>query len=195
MKSSEEPELSDRFKDALVYAAQVHSGQTRKGGSVPYVSHLLAVCGLVLEHGGSEEEAIAALLHDAVEDQPKRTSLDDIAQRFGDEVARIVEGCSDTVTHPKPPWRKRKERYLRHLESADEAILRVSCADKLHNVRTMLTDLRRNGDEFWNRFNAGRKEQLWYYRSLAEVFTRRLPGALSSELQRGVDDLVEESSA
>ncbi|MDP8929463.1 MAG: HD domain-containing protein [Actinomycetota bacterium] len=195
MESSEESQLSERFKDALVYAAQVHAGQTRKGSAVPYVSHLLSVCGLVLEHGGSEEEAIAALLHDAVEDRPDRTSLEKIEERFGDEVARIVRGCSDTVTHPKPQWRPRKERYLRHLESVDEAILRVSCADKLHNVRTMLTDLRKDGDKFWDRFNAGREEQLWYHRSLAEVFARRFPGPLCEELQRGVEELVEEATA
>ncbi len=185
--------LSGRFEDALVYAARVHSGQRRKGTDVPYVSHLLAVAGLVLEDGGSEDQAISALLHDALEDQPERTSPDEIAHRFGDEVARIVEECSDTVTHPKPPWRERKERYLEHLECADEAVLRVSCADKLHNARTILRDVRRHGDEVWRRFNAGREDQLWYYQSLAEVFTRRFPSPLSDELRRVVDDLEQEA--
>lgn len=187
--------LSARFENALVYASRVHAGQTRKGGDVPYVSHLLAVAGLVLEDGGTEDEAIAALLHDAIEDQPELTSLEEIAERFGDEVARIVEGCSDTLEHPKPPWHERKRGYLEHLESADEAVLRVSCADKLHNVRTMLTDLRTNGDDFWSRFNASREDQLWYYRSLADLFARRFSSPLSEELQQRVKELEGESKA
>lgn len=188
-------QLSERFELALVYATRIHAGQRRKGTDIPYVSHLLAVSGMVLEDGGSEDQAVAALLHDAIEDQPDRTSLDEIARRFGPEVARIVEGCSDTVTHPKPPWRERKERYLRHLESADEAVLRVSCADKLHNVRSIAVDLRTHGKEVWTRFNAGKDEQLWYHRSLAEVFARRFPGRLSGELRRQVDELTRAATA
>lgn len=195
MPSRSATQLSERFEQALVYATRVHAGQLRKGAEVPYVSHLLTVAGMVLEDGGTEDQAVAALLHDAIEDQPERTSLEEIDRRFGAEVARIVAGCSDTLTHPKPPWRERKERYLRHLETADEAVLQVSCADKLHNVRAILADLRTYGHAVWMRFTASREEQLWYHQSLAEVFARRFPGRLSGELRRAVGELVEEAAS
>lgn len=184
--------LGPRFDDGLAYAAQVHRGQTRKGTDVPYLAHLLSVAALVLEHGGTEDQAIAALLHDALEDQAGRTSRQAIAHRFGEDVARIVVGCSDTLPDEhrdggKPPWRFRKERYLAHLETAPEDELLVSCADKLHNARTILSDVRADaGMAYWARFNAGRDEQLWYQRVLADVFARRLPGPLSDELVRTV---------
>jgi (p)ppGpp synthase/HD superfamily hydrolase len=133
-----EPLLGQRFQAALVQAARLHQRQVRKQSGVPYVSHLLAVCALVLEDGGSEDEAIAALLHDAVEDQGGAQTLDHIRNLFGDEVAAIVDGCSDTDQDPKPPWRERKEAYLRHLAdpATSASVLRVATADKLHNARS-----------------------------------------------------------
>lgn len=139
-----------------------------------YVSHLLNVSGLVLWDGGSEEEAIAGLLHDALEDHPELTSAGEIAKRFGERVAQIVQGCTDTPPDyrggAKPPWRERKQSYLLHLRDADTGIRRVSMADKLDNARAILTDYRQIGDALWSRFNAGRDDQLWYLRTLADVF-------------------------
>jgi (p)ppGpp synthase/HD superfamily hydrolase len=176
--------LGDRFDDALVYAADLHRDQVRKESRVPYVSHLLAVTSLVIEDGGDEDEAIAALLHDAVEDQGGAPRLEDIRRRYGDGVAAIVAGCSDTDQTPKPPWRLRKEAYLAHLAdpATPASVLRVSAADKLHNARSVLADRRVLGDLVWDRFNAGREEQLWYYRAVVEVMRTRFPGRLTDEL-------------
>lgn len=161
---------SERFENAFVYAYQLHARQTRKGGDVPYISHLMAVCGLVMEHGGDEDQAIAALLHDAVEDQGGQPTADEIERRFGSNVRRIVEGCTDTDQTPKPPWRKRKEDYIAHLRNAPLEVRLVSCCDKIHNARTILTDFRKEGEGVWSRFQVGPEQHLWYYRSLIEVF-------------------------
>jgi (p)ppGpp synthase/HD superfamily hydrolase len=137
---------------------------------VPYVGHLLSVAGLVIEADGTETEAIAALLHDAAEDQGGDATLDEIEKRFGRDVARIVDECSDTVVTPKPPWRQRKESYVAHLHEASDSTIRVSMADKLDNARAILRDLRRHGPQVWQRFNTDDpQEHLWYYRSLLEV--------------------------
>ena len=135
--------LTDRFKKALEYATVVHGGQPRKGTSVPYVSHLLAVCALVLEDGGDEDEAIAALLHDAVEDCGGQPRLEDIRWQFGDRVGDIVRACSDTDKTPKPLWKERKTQYIAHARQASPEARRVSCADKLHNARSILQRLPR----------------------------------------------------
>lgn len=174
--------LSDRFDDALVYAARLHREQTRKGSRIPYVSHLLAVCSLVLEHGGSEDQAIAGLLHDAAEDQGGATRLNEIRMRYGAAVAEIVADCTDAWTEPKPPWRPRKEAYLAALPSKRSASLLVSLADKTHNASAILGDYRGIGDKLWERFNGGREGTIWYYRSLSEVFDKVMPGALASQL-------------
>ena len=181
--------LSPRFREALVYAAELHADQVRKGGRIPYFAHLMAVSALVLEQGGAEDEAIAALLHDAVEDQGGIPTLHAIRARFGDGVAAIVDGCTDAVTNPKPTWRPRKEKYLRHLEEASPSVLLVSCADKVHNARSLVCDYRQHGDAIWARFNGGRDETLWYYRELTDVLGRRGPGPLSLELARVVGEL------
>lgn len=182
--------LTQRFEDALVYATQAHAGVFRKETAVPYVSHLLAVCAMVLESGGTEDEGIAALLHDAVEDAGGKGRLADIRARFGERVAEIVEGCSDTDETPKPPWRARKERYLRRLRSdADTATLRVSLADKLHNARSILRDHRAIGEAVWQRFSAGPAEQLWYFDSLVAVFRERSPGPMVEELAEVVAEI------
>jgi (p)ppGpp synthase/HD superfamily hydrolase len=187
--SEEAPLVTPRFRQALDYASVLHARQARKGTKVPYLSHLLAVCGLVLEDGGDEDEAIAALLHDAVEDQGGKPVLEEIRRRFGSKVAGIVAECTDTDEVPKPPWRKRKEEYLARLPEASPEALRVSCADKLHNLRSIVTDYRRIGERVFDRFSAGRDETLWYYRSLVGVYTARGAGALADELGRVLRDL------
>ena len=178
--------LSTRYTEAVEYARSHHAGDVRKGTTIPYLAHLLAVSSLVLEHGGGETEAIAGLLHDVVEDGGGKAALADIEVRFGPEVAAIVLGCSDTTEAVKEDWKVRKDRYLAHLEVAQPDVLLVSAADKLHNARSILSDLREHGDEVWARFNRGAPEQLWYYGSLRDVFLRRLPGRLSDELDRTV---------
>ena len=172
--------LTDRFADAVRYAIELHRSQVRKATSIPYVTHLLSVCSLVLEDGGNEDEAIAALLHDGPEDQGGKAVLEEIRARFGDAVAEIVAGLSDAMPSPgeaKAPWRSRKEAYLRGLEDASASVLRVSLADKLHNARSIQVDLRADGEAVWDRFNAGRSEQAWYYGELLAIFERRLPGS------------------
>jgi (p)ppGpp synthase/HD superfamily hydrolase len=181
--------LTRRFEDALVYATQAHEGQRRKKTSVPYVSHLLAVCALVLEDGGTEDEAIAALLHDAVEDQGGAVRAAEVRRRFGDRVADIVVACSDTDVKPKPPWRPRKEAYIAHVRAAPDAVRRVSLADKVHNARTILADYRVVGEDVWKRFSAGGDEQIWYYESLVDAFRRETSSRLLDELARVVGEL------
>jgi (p)ppGpp synthase/HD superfamily hydrolase len=178
--------LSARFDDALVYAARLHRDQIRKGSGIPYVSHLLAVCALVIEHGGSEDQAIAALLHDAAEDQGGGARLNDIRARYGAAVADIVADCTDAWTEPKPPWRPRKEAYLAALPSKPSTSLLVSLADKTHNAGAILTDYRVVGDALWDRFTGGRDGTIWYYRSLSEVFDQAMPGALAQHLSQAV---------
>jgi (p)ppGpp synthase/HD superfamily hydrolase len=187
------PMLTDRFAQAARFAIELHRTQTRKATSIPYVSHLFAVSGLVLEDGGNEDEAIAALLHDGPEDQGGRPVLDDIRGRFGETVATIVEALSDAMPaagDEKAPWRGRKEAYLSHLESAPASVLRVSLADKLHNARSILVDLGVHGEAVWKRFNAGRDEQAWYYGRLLAIFRDRLPDSRNlPELTRVLEEL------
>ncbi len=194
MAGSSSPALTARFAEALAYSAQLHTGQVRKATAIPYVSHLLAVCALVLEDGGGEDEAIAALLHDGPEDAGGHAALQEIRERFGDHVAHIVEECSDTLEHPKPPWRERKQRYLAHLEHASDEALRVSLADKLHNVRSINRDLAIHGEQVWKRFNASRQETICNYVKLAEVFARRRPGPMANELTHQVEKLKQHST-
>ena len=175
--------------DAAVFAMTIHADQVRKGADTPYLGHLLGVASLVLENGGDEDQAIAGLLHDAVEDQGAHQEPV-IRERFGDRVADIVMGCTDADTLPKPPWRERKERYIEHLEHASPDILLVSCADKVHNARAIVTDLKTHGDAVFDRFKAGKDGTLWYYATLARVFERRLPSVLSRELDDAVADMA-----
>ncbi len=184
-------QLTSRFEDALVYTAQLHSSQRRKGSNVPYLSHLMAVAATVLEFGGTEDEAIAGLLHDAVEDQGGAATLAVIEKRYGKTVAAIVAGCSDTDVVPKPPWKARKQAYLAHLQSASDGVLLVSAADKLHNARAILADLRNPavGDTVWSYFKASKADTLWYYRSLADTYLQKMP-ADKLPLAREVDAVV-----
>ncbi len=180
---------SPQFAAALIYANEIHAQQRRKGTNIPYITHLLAVAAIVGENGGSERAVIAALLHDAVEDQGGEARLHDIQTRFGEAVATIVRGCTDTLITPKPPWRARKEQYLAHLAAATPEILLVSVADKLHNARAILADLRAAGATTWARFNGGREGTLWYYRALVQIYTARHVGPLAAELDRVVTAL------
>jgi (p)ppGpp synthase/HD superfamily hydrolase len=183
------PLLSERFVDAFQFAVKLHAGQKRKRTQIPYVSHLMAVTALVLEDGGDEDQAIAAMLHDAVEDQGGRRVLDEIRQRYGDKVARVVDGLTDSYTIPKPPWRGRKECYIRHLWDADPGVIRVSLADKLHNARAILRDLRQYGDQVWDKFNGGKNGTLWYYRTLVKVFQEKSKSPLVLELDNTVSEI------
>lgn len=178
-----------RFRDALLYAAQLHATQVRKGSGTPYLAHLLAVAAIVLEHGGDEDEAIAALLHDAIEDQGGDATRQEIRRRFGPRVTQIVDECTDTDLEPKPPWRARKEAYLAHLPQASASARLVSAADKLHNARSILADYRQHGESVWQRFQGGRDGTLWYYAELARIFHEagRLP--LNDELALVVAEL------
>jgi len=177
----------EKFERALPYAAWLHRDQVRKGTSTPYITHLLAVASIVGENGGTEDEVVAALLHDAPEDQGGEARLRDIRAQFGDGVAKIVDGCTDTFETPKPPWRERKERYLAHLADAPESVRLVSSADKLHNARTVLSDYRLLGEDLWTRFNGKKAGTLWYYRAI--VGTLQGDGPIVEELDRVVTEL------
>jgi (p)ppGpp synthase/HD superfamily hydrolase len=189
------PVLTSRFAQAFAYAAALHALQIRKGTNIPYLSHLMSVSALVLEDGGDEDEAIAGLLHDAVEDQGGQATLEEIRRRFGDKVARIVLGCTDSDAVPKPPWRERKERYVAHIRHADADVRRVSSADKLHNARSILADYRVTGDALWSRFTAGKDEMLWYYRSLISGFRAAGGSRLVDQLDLVVSELERLSKA
>ena len=196
MKTEKRSALSGKFEEALLFAAQKHANQCRKYSEIPYISHLLATAGLVLEHGGTEEEVIAALLHDAAEDQGGAQTLADIRSRFGDAVADIVAGCSDDMPeqeNKKRPWKIRKTEHLEHMKQATRCVLLVSLADKIHNLRTILTDLHvLSVEEMWKRFNATPAESLWYYRTLQRIFAAQgeLPVALMKELTGLVEALA-----
>jgi (p)ppGpp synthase/HD superfamily hydrolase len=177
----------EKFERALPYAARVHWDQVRKGTSTPYITHLLAVASIVGENGGTEDEVVAALLHDAPEDQGGEARLRDIRDRFGARVAEIVDGCTDTYETPKPPWRERKESYLVHLADACGSVRLVSSADKLHNARTVLSDYRLLGEDLWTRFNGKKEGTLWYYRAI--VGTLQGDGPIVGELDRVVSAL------
>jgi len=194
MSDASRSTATPRFLDALTYAIQLHGADVRKGTGAPYVAHLLGVCALVLLDGGSEDEAIAALLHDALEDHPEEASPEMISRRFGQDVLAIVKACTDTPEGykggPKPPWRDRKTAYLEHVRRADRRALRVGLADKLDNARSTLRDYREMGDTLWSRFNAGKDDQLRYCRSLVTAFREAgAEGFLIEELDDVVTDL------
>jgi (p)ppGpp synthase/HD superfamily hydrolase len=182
-------DLGARYADAVGWAVELHAGQVRKASSTPYVAHLVHVSALVLEFGGDEDEAIAALLHDALEDT--HATRADIEERYGPTIAAIVACCSDAETRPKPPWRQRKERFLERLQASPEpGVLRVVGADKLHNARSLVRDHHRLGDALWEHFNAGPQEQLWYHREVAALVAASPGGDLSRELDAAVDALA-----
>ncbi len=181
--------LSTRFDHALLFASQVHRDQDRKKSGIPYISHLLGVASIVLDYGGDEEMAIAALLHDAVEDHGGRPMLKMIEQIFGSRVAKIVDGCTDSYAEDprkKEGWERRKFRYLRRIRHEDAETRFVSAADKLYNARAVLRDLRYNGDTAFERFSAPKTKIIWYYRSLV---TEYRAGGVTHLLKPLLDDL------
>ena len=164
--------LSEKFEEALVYATQAHCNQMRKQTGIPYIAHILGVTAIAMEYGADEMEGIGALLHDTVEDCAGADRLKDIKARFGEKVAKIVEGCTDSDETPKPPWLERKKNYLEHLPKSDASTRLVSASDKLHNVRAIVADLRRHGPEVFERFKGKKDGTLWYYRSLVTAFRK-----------------------
>ena len=188
-KNTNLPLFSPKFQKALDYAARVHARQVRKKTGRPYIGHLMSVASIVIEYGGDEEMAIAALLHDAVEDQGGLPRLREIRKKFGKRVAHIVDGCTDSYVEPKPPWLERKRAYVERIRRESVEVLLVSAADKLSNVRETLHDLRTQGSRVFERF-AGKKEgTLWYYRALVEEFRKAGGNPLVDELARAVSEL------
>lgn len=181
--------LTDRFDEALAYASRLHRDQRRKGTDVPYVAHLLGVASIALENGANEDQAIAALLHDAVEDQGGLARLDEIRTRFGPLVADIVSDCTDAAIEPKPEWRSRKEAYIASLAHKQIASLQVSLADKTHNAGAIVADLVVHGNALWSRFTGGRDGTLWYYGALANAFSARIPGPAVDRYAGLVEDM------
>lgn len=156
---------SVRLASAFSLAVELHGDHIRKGTGVPYLTHLMMVSAMVGEYGGDEDLMIAALLHDALEDRPDRISLPEIVHRFGWRVGRVVEGCSDCQSKPKPPWEQRKRAFLERLRTESGDVKLVAAADKLHNANTLLRDAQHMGDDLWRRFNAPKDKQCWYLRS------------------------------
>ncbi len=196
--------LTDRYTRAVDLARTLHAGEIRKGTTIPYLAHVLSVSALVLEHDGSEDQAIAALLHDTAEDHGGQARVDQLRIDFGDTVADIVAACSDSLVedrNAKAPWPERKVAYIAHLESESADVALVSAADKLHNARSVLADYRAHGDELWKRFNsaAGRAGALWYYTRMSETLgnlLRNTGGAeLAAELDRTVAAIVAQAQA
>lgn len=187
--------VGKRFRDALAWASELHEDQSRKGGGIPYIAHLLSVASIVLEHGGSEDVAIAALLHDTLEDQAHKIGEGEIRARFGDHVQHLVEACSDGTPEEQKdkrhaPWFARKEKYIADIASKPLEALMVSMADKLHNARSILEDYRAEGDVIWSRFTTGRDGTLWYYDAMLDAFEKRGGhGRLWGELRRTVSEL------
>lgn len=181
--------LSERFAEALVFATQLHATQVRKGSGVPYITHLLGVTSIALDYGANEDEAIAALLHDAIEDQGGAKTREEIRRRFGDNVTAIVDGCTDSEIIPKPPWKERKEIFIASLATASPSVWLVSSADKLHNSRSILKDYRELGESVWERFKGGKEGSIWYYKSLVEAYRKVYFSPLIDELERVVTEL------
>jgi (p)ppGpp synthase/HD superfamily hydrolase len=193
-KTKKEATLSPRMYEALELAFKLHGRDVRKSSKVPYLAHLLHVCALVLQDGGSEDEAVAALLHDALEDKPEKINRNKIRRRFGEKVLEIVQICTDTPENykggPKPPWRERKDAYLERVGTEPPDLLRVTIADKIDNARAILIDHRRSGDELWNRFNASKGEVQWYYDESVKAYLKAgVTGPLLKELKQLVGEI------
>jgi (p)ppGpp synthase/HD superfamily hydrolase len=193
---AEDRTLGNRFDKALLMAHDYHRDQVRKGAETPYFGHILGVASLVIDEGGTEDEAIAALLHDAPEDQGGEETLDEIGRIFGEKVKQIVHRLSDTFEDPKPPWQKRKEDYLVHLRTEDDrSVLLVSIADKLHNARSIVLDRDDEGEAVWDRFTGGKEGSLWYYGELVKIFNENFPGAMAEEFSRTVTRLSDSAES
>jgi GTP pyrophosphokinase len=180
---------ADRMELALVTAHRIHSDQRRKGTGVPYLTHLLAVCALVGEYGGDQDQMIAALLHDSLEDRPDRISREVLVETFGWRVAHIVVGCSDCLANPKPPWEPRKRAYLDRLRGDQPWVKLVVTADKIHNTRALVRDYRVVGEPMWSRFNADKHQQCWYLRSCVNILADGWSHPILRDLEALVDEL------
>jgi (p)ppGpp synthase/HD superfamily hydrolase len=181
--------LGPRFLRAFLFVAEKHKNQARKASTIPYIAHLMGVASLVLEAGGDEDLAIAALLHDVVEDCGGEPMLREVRRRFGNRVAKVVDGCTDAYETPKPPWRERKENYIRRLKKEDAGTRLVSAADKLNNVRSILSDYRAIGESIWSRFSGGKDGTLWYYRTLRDEFLRHKINRVTRDFDLAVKEL------
>ena len=188
-ETQKKKKLGPRFDRAFLFAAEKHSTQTRKASEIPYLAHLIGVASLVLEAGGDEDLAIAALLHDVVEDCGGAPMLKEVQRRFGKRVAEIVDGCTDAYAVPKPPWKERKDKYIARLKTEGPDTRLVSAADKLNNVRSILSDYRAIGESVWSRFNGGREGTLWYYRTLRDEFLRDAPNRITRDFDLAVKEL------
>ncbi len=188
-KQPKSSKLGARFSKAFLFAAEKHAGQVRKASTIPYIAHLIGVASLVLEAGGDEDLAIAALLHDVVEDCGGAPMQKEVERRFGKRVAKVVDGCTDADTYPKPPWRERKEKYIARLKKEGADTKLVSAADKLNNIRSIISDYRAIGESVWSRFNGGREGTLWYYRTLRDEYLRHRPNRITRELDLAVKEL------
>jgi (p)ppGpp synthase/HD superfamily hydrolase len=188
-KRSQPIKLGPRFRRAFVFAADKHAKQARKASTIPYIAHLIGVASLVLEAGGDEDLAIAALLHDVVEDCGGAPMLKEVRRRFGSRVAKIVDGCTDAYMYPKPPWRERKENYIARLRKENADTRLVSAADKLNNIRSILSDYRTVGESVWSRFNGGREGTLWYYRTLRDEFLKHKINRITRDFDLAVQEL------
>ena len=178
-----------KFEQALIYATQLHANQTRKVDKIPYISHLMSVSALILEAGGSEDEAIAGLLHDAVEDQGGKATREEIRQKFGETVVEIVDGCTETDITPKPPWKQRKIDYIDNIRNGSDSVKLVSLADKLHNARSLLIGYRNKGDKLWDYFSGSKEDKLWFYRELLKVYQQGNLNFMTVELERILAEL------
>lgn len=186
-------EYSPRVVDAFKMMYELHRTQLRKGSHTPYIAHLMGVAALVGAFGGDEDQFIAALLHDAAEDQGGRETLARIEEAFGDTVAEYVAGCSDTYESPKPPWDERKEQYLETLARADAKVRLIVAADKLHNAREVVTNLHERGNDVWRIFKAGREKTLWFYAESVRALSRGWSHSILRELADAVDVLHREA--
>lgn len=183
--------FSERFNNALVLAARLHQKQYRKLDNTPYIGHLLGVASIVIEMGGSEDEAIAALLHDAIEDQGGGQTRQLIEKEFGLSVRLWVDECSDTDQIPKPPWKARKEAYLAHLAQASDSARMISAADKLHNLRSLIRSYQRDGEAIWSSFNGKKNGTLWYYEEIIKVLKTKGPEELALLLEESFQKLIQ----
>ena len=181
--------LTTKFEQALIYATQLHANQTRKVDKIPYISHLMSVSALILEAGGTEDEAIAGLLHDAIEDQGGQATREEIREKFGETVVEIVDGCTETDITPKPPWKQRKIDYIENISNGSDSVKLVSLADKLHNARSLLVGYRNKGDKLWDYFNGTKEDKLWFYRELLKVYQQGNVNFMTVELERILDEL------
>jgi (p)ppGpp synthase/HD superfamily hydrolase len=188
-RTRESGKIGARFEKAFLFAANKHSTQTRKASSIPYIAHLMGAASLVLEAGGDEDLAIAALLHDVVEDCGGVPMLKQVERKFGKRVARVVDGCTDAYGDPKPPWKQRKDAYIARLKNENADTRLVSAADKLNNIRSIISDYRSIGESVWSRFNGGREGTLWYYRTLRDEFLRDKPNRITCDFDLAVQEL------